>query len=417
VHWGTSFLTALCDKYDGTRLDTLRNVSLTGAPPPPAPHDPSCVYVARAYDLGTPRIADTCAAIVALDLSRSLLASWTDVAAIAAELPRLESLALSHTRIALDTDLSPRAFAHVRDLYLSAADVSWAAACAIARAMPALTTLELAYNGLDSCEQPLYAPQLRSLNLEGNALADWAQIAGALRSAPLTKLVLTDNHITAIPPAQAPLPALHEVVLTGNPIDAWPSLEALESWVPASLALCASLEQLAGACVTGTRGAASADDLRYEAIARLARLDGLDHSPVSPAERRDAERYFVARAHTHPRLAELRARHGGPPPTAADRTLRTKLVDVLVARSTSPPTPATVPSLRAAATRVSLLRTAPLRVLQRRLAIACGGAAHASAVVYAVLQAAAEPIIFPLDDPLQELDAYGVSNDDLLVIT
>jgi len=34
-----------------------------------------------------------------------------------------------------------------------------------------------------------------------------------------------------------------------------------------------------------------------------------------------------------------------------------------------------------------------------------------------VLQAAAEPIIFPLDDPLQELDAYGVSNDDLLVIT
>ena len=66
------------------------------------------------------------------------------------------------------------------------------------------------------------------------------------------------------------------------------------------------------------------------------------------------------------------------------------------------------------ATSLALLKTMPMRLVQRRLVQLCG--ASPSAAIWAVLRSDREPIVIPLDDMMRDLAWFGVASGDMLVV-
>lgn len=411
---GTSFVAALREKYGDT---PTRSVALTGAAPPPALPSPSAVDVATPGPPG--EIAAACPDLRAADLSRSLLATWRDAACIAAQ-PPLTHLVLHETRLEFAPDAP---LPHLMHLGLNAA-AHWDDVARIAPTLPQLTSLDLAGNAIDSLT-PAPLAALRTLNLGSNALASWPDVCEALGHLPsLERLVLTDNRIAHIPLPpihHTYFPQLRSISLVDNPIAAWRDLEALEQWMHRPLALSvgrgAFLEHL------DERSA------RAETIARLASLTELNHTPITPAERAEAERYYVYLARTRnapahdTRLAELARVHDVPltQPTRP-ATLDQKLTRVRIAARARAPDAADAPRIFAddELTELALLRTMPLRLATRRIAAACAAGAHEAAGahmygIFAPPAPSAAPLVTPLEGA-RTLEWYGFGPRDVLVL-
>lgn len=384
-----SFKHALYEKY-GMRAKALRAASLVG-PPPDAPADASCVYVAHGECVDCPHLAS-------LDLSRSLLASWADVACIAAHLP-LTHLTLQHVRLAM-ADVPP--FPHLAHLSLGDSATDWQCAVSLSQAMPKLTSLELAMNGITSLGVCAQLPSLTTLNLEDNALHAWDDIVYALASIPhLTKLVLTGNNLAHICPAAKPaFPCLSEIHIARNALRS-EDLMALETYLAAP----------AWSLVTDAHDRQT----RLETIAQLPKLTELNHTLVTREERVEAERYYLTRTKPgDPRYDTLVHMHGAPA-TAPLPTMHDKVLHLHYVHAQMPPSLDTLANLRKDAKPHTFLKTTALRTVHRRLVALCHVAP--SSDVWAVLAAEPEPIFVQMDDALRDLAWYGVSSGDLLVVS
>lgn len=416
---GGTFLDALRDKYQGSRtpIASLRTASLTGAAPPPALPSASDVDVATAGEDGD--IADACPALRSVDLSRSLIPSWHEATRIARQ-PPLSDLVLQYVTADSETRLeyAPSvALPQLTHLGVNAA-ASWADIVRIAPTLPALMSLDAAGN----CITELTPPELHSLttlNLGSNMIDSWADVCEALGRLPaLERLVLTDNRISHIPPPPIHhtfFPRLVSISLIGNPITAWSDLEALEQWVHGELKL--------------SIGAGSFFDklderaARAETIGRLGSLSALNHTQVTPPERTESERYYVHLARERPdtRVEHLAKVHEITLHAPRQRaTLDQKNASVRVAALSHQLGEEDAQSLLVADhPHVSLLRTMPLRLALRRIALACGIATHeaADAQLFGILQPAepGNPLVTPLDVS-RTLDWYGVRDDDVLVL-
>lgn len=394
----------MAQKYGtGPEVRARSVASLVGAPPPPALADASCVYVRCAYpDGATGPMPYT--HLESIDLSRSLLADWDEVARIAAPLP-LHTLVLQQVRLRRAMQV-PAAFAQLKCLHLNDTRTDWAQALVLGHAMPALTTLQLAHNGIEALGPSQDAgaafPCLTSLHLGGNRLRSSEDLGAALQSiTSLRQLLLSGNELTDLTPMARPLAQLDEVHLADNPLEA-SSVPVLESWMAVPYALV--LPPLKG----------DEEATRLWAIAQLPRLARLNHTPITPHERTDAERYFLTIASPDdPRYGALCAVHGAPV-RAAPRTLRDNMVDLRWARAAHAPAVADVPALRAQAQPLSMLATTPVRSVQRHVARAC--AAPRTASLWAVLAAEPEPLVVAMDDGWQDLAWYGVQSGDLVVL-
>lgn len=414
IQWGTSFLHALHEKYEGHVRAWL---SLTGGAPPPAVPDASSVYVASIDDAEA--IYRACANVTAIDLSYALLPSWDALNNLAAGVPHLDTLVLSyvrrshsHTRLAAPT--APLALPHLTHLALNAAQASWADVCTLSAGLPRLGTLELAANGLSTLATPpadvLCA--LHTLHLQDNAL-DMATVVGALRTLPgLQRLILTNNRVTSVQ-RTSPFPALHTLALQGNALADWPSIEALETLFSVPFAL-----------TLDTPAALAPDEraFRTEAIARLGMLASLNHTPVSPEERQDAERYFLTHAppdaRARPRYRALCTQHGMEPPVdRGPATWQAKLVHVGILCLDHTPAPDEAAALLDAAhTQAALLRTMPLRAVHRRVQSTCPRAKPRDPLLALLRAPSSETLVVPLDDMTSNLDDYGVHDGDALVV-
>ncbi|WFD18773.1 hypothetical protein MCAP1_000984 [Malassezia caprae] len=349
---GVSFVDAMTQKY-GSEARARSVASLVGAPPPPALADASCVYVRCAHPDGASGPMPY-ARLESLDLSRSLLADWDQVAQIAASLP-LHTLVLQQVRLRRTTQV-PAAFAHLQCLYLNDTRTDWAQALVLGHAMPALTTLQLARNEMEtlgaSHDAAAAFPHLTSLHLGGNRLRSCDDIAALQPIASLRQLILSGNEFTTITPMPHPFAQLDDVQFADNPLEA-ASVPALESWMARPYALVLPL--LKGDEKT----------TRLWAIAQLPRLARLHHTPITPHERTDAERYYLTVASPNePRYQALCEVHGAPV-RAAPRTLRDNMLDLCWARAAHAPTTPEVSALRAQAQRLSMLATTPVRSVQR----------------------------------------------------
>ena len=150
ICWGTSFVEALEEKYGSSQcLDTLRTASLVG-PSTRTMHDASCVYVSHAFPGHADEGVMLCPALQELDMSRSLLSSWDQVARITRTLP-LNRLTLQHVRLQKPELVQVSlAFEQLTHLSLGDTATDWAQILVLGSVMPKLTSLELAYNEIDT---------------------------------------------------------------------------------------------------------------------------------------------------------------------------------------------------------------------------------------------------------------------------
>ncbi|KLU81480.1 tubulin-specific chaperone E [Magnaporthiopsis poae ATCC 64411] len=284
------------------RLDELRVAILDGA----------CIDRA---DGGHASIGD-------LDLSRNLLPTLSAVAAICAQLPDLRILRLDGNRFrppaAHDAAIPASAFAHVADLSLDESLLSWADVCSIASHFPALTSLSCGLNLLSTLPTPppaSLAASLTSLNLEYNDFTALSDLAALSALSSLRNLHLKGNNICdvvrdAANPPRFPA-SLQYVDLSYNRIASWGLVDALpacfpglaslrlahnpvyESAAPAAAAVPPA--QLAGGGRSGVSAGAVDEDPYMITIARVACLQHLNFSTITPAERTNAEVFYLSR--------------------------------------------------------------------------------------------------------------------------
>lgn len=230
-----------------------------------------------------------------LDLSRTLIGRWDDVAAITAQMEALEGLQLSFNRLTPPSDPAPLAHAFLRltALALNECALSWTQVLHCAPMWPQLEDLALEGNHICTITNP--GPDLlqtlKSLSLSRNSLDQVSVLA--LASLPrLEQLNLSETGLTRITfPDSGPgehsqmFPALKNLNLDQNSVSEWSVVN--------ELAKLRSLEQFF--C---RRNPLKSSDGNHRTctqllIAKLPQVSLLNGTEVQAEDRRGAELDYI----------------------------------------------------------------------------------------------------------------------------
>ncbi|XP_077342649.1 tubulin-specific chaperone E isoform X6 [Lithobates pipiens] len=214
ANFGVSFLTALIKRYgtndewnekmvvgkkhvelvgfesiqeEQSQLNTLSDISLRGYEVSNAGQEAEILH--------------SCPNISVLNLSKNLLASWENVADIAYQLKKLNTLDLSENRFYLPShpSLLTNAFENLTTLSLNQTGITWKEVLQCAAMWPVLEELHLASNGIASMERPVNCLQcLTLLNISDNNLTDEKQLYALSELPRLKQLIITNNRISSV---------------------------------------------------------------------------------------------------------------------------------------------------------------------------------------------------------------------------
>ncbi|GAA6019519.1 hypothetical protein JCM11491_001322 [Sporobolomyces phaffii] len=289
--------------------------------------------LSRAYEAGQGdgpgnlgKFGATLSGLEVLDLSCTMLPSLDEAARITLSLPKLSILSLNSNRFdAVRDSPSLTGFARLTSIKLNNTLLTWPEIVRIGPSLPNVASLEFGSNRLTSLlgdsTTPLVVaddqlfPRLATLNLETNELANWEDTVQALSDLPsLETLVLDSNRFTtlALPntrPAPFTLRRLRHLTLRRNLLASWStSIDALGDSIhptfPSLRILDIANNPFADVCTAGAPavdfGSAVRDrtllHARLSIIARLPWIDTLEGTPVSAAERDDAEKFWIVNA-------------------------------------------------------------------------------------------------------------------------
>ncbi|SPQ17917.1 ca98271d-0c83-47cc-9465-03b08d6fff4f [Thermothielavioides terrestris] len=249
------------------------------------------------------------------------------------------------------------AFNGVTEFALEDTLLDWNEICHIAAKFPSLATLHAGSNQLPSLTPVAPAPftsTLVSLHLEYNDFSSLADLAPLSAIPSLRNLLLKGNRISHItPPSSASAtsppnfpPSLHYLDISYNQIASWSFVDALPHSFPGLTSLRfthnpiyddpdldddGAPTSLAAPTTTTTqrKGVAKTDEAYMLVVARMPALRTLNFSAVTPADRADAEMFYLSRIARqlaavpeaaepavlarHRRWAELCAAYGEPP--------------------------------------------------------------------------------------------------------
>ncbi|XP_042516490.1 tubulin-folding cofactor E isoform X2 [Macadamia integrifolia] len=270
-----------------------------------------------------------------LDLTGNLLSDWQDVGVICEGLPALEALNLTNNDMMKQISGLPL-LKSIRILVLSSCGITWAQVELLKQSLPAVEELHLMGNNLreimpSSSNFVGGFDSLRLLNLEDNCIATWDEILKLSQLRNLEQLHLNKNNLNHVfYPDYDPWLDLHNgeemmknhykpfenircLLLGGNKIEDQASVDSLNSF-PNLMDIRLSENPIAD---PGRGGLP-----RFILIARLAKVEILNGSEVSPRERKESEIRYVRFVMTkmqgnpeeikklHPRFVELKERHG-----------------------------------------------------------------------------------------------------------
>lgn len=147
------------------------------------------------------------AAATHLDLSHNLLWQPSTVADLINQLPSLTTLDLSYNRLAPPLANPPAN--RLRVLVVNATLLPWRDVLHLARYLPQLEELHACANAIhhldgDGVSLAEALPKLRVLDLDNNALDDWARVARLQQLPCLTRLQLNGNALHRIMDASSP---------------------------------------------------------------------------------------------------------------------------------------------------------------------------------------------------------------------
>ncbi|KLT41510.1 hypothetical protein CC85DRAFT_119993 [Cutaneotrichosporon oleaginosum] len=295
----------------------------------------------------------------ALDLSRNLIATWSDVGDIASHLTGLRVLILNHSRIQDVSSIASEeqkrlrdCFSTVSELHLGKSALSWAEAVDVASLFPSLETLFLNHNSDIVTLSPRHdqnvkaaMARLKVLSIDGCGVDSWSNVACGLSALPsLTTAQLSELGIRSISPrGSAPaFPYLTGLTLVDTHISMWADIDRLDDWTSGRLQKlrisCAGCED--GVPKQNTDPLRMSGDVRSDRpllIAKLAALKSLNGSNVTSAERWDSELFYIHYVDRLPaaerdawgRYTELIQKHDvGPkaPPLKVSSNLKSKMI-------------------------------------------------------------------------------------------
>ncbi|KAH9323023.1 hypothetical protein KI387_017662 [Taxus chinensis] len=285
-----------------------------------------------------------------LDLRGNLLPDLQALGLVCEQLPALRVLDLSDSRMKIRSDLLPM-FSNLRTLVLNNCGIAWEQVEKLKESLPTIEELHLGGNKLRTIEPSVEESSfgsvsspstfvqgfdsLRLLSLEGNEIESWEEIVKLSHLARLEQLHLNKNMIKHVFYPQYPIldhsslnriespNVLHKpfknlrcLLLGGNKIEDWASLDALNNF-PSLMEVRLSDNPISDP----TKGGAS----RYILIARLSKIVMLNGSEVKLRERKDSEIRYLRLVMTtrqgksqeeilqqHPRFSELKALHDVP---------------------------------------------------------------------------------------------------------
>ncbi|XP_041642028.1 tubulin-specific chaperone E isoform X1 [Cheilinus undulatus] len=266
-----------------------------------------------------------------LDLSKTLMSRWEDVASVTRQLDHLEGLQLSSNRLRLSSEPSAHgeAFLRLKTLALNSCDLTWPQILECAPMWPQLEVLSVEGNNITELQRPEGVLQtLKTLSLCENPLNQdtLLQIAALprLEELNLSKTGLTELRFEDAAPGSvtAMFPALRNLYLDHNSISEWSVVDELAK-LPSLLKLSCLSNRLAskdGNPQTATQ----------LLIAKMGRLVVLNRCEIHPDERRGAELDYLKMfgeewlkagggrqpdsqfTHQHPRYLTLIDKYGAP---------------------------------------------------------------------------------------------------------
>ncbi|QUC17862.1 uncharacterized protein UV8b_02103 [Ustilaginoidea virens] len=251
-------------------------------------------------------IADTCPSIVHVDLSRNLFETIDPVVRICAELRQLRKLSLNGNRfrdVLLDCLVEgvSDAFRGVAELSLEETLLSWEELCAVAVRCPSLAALNVGSNQLAHISNVNYchlSSHLTSINLEFNDFVALSDLESLASLTSLRNLHLKGNNIASASRsgASGPVfaPSLQYLDLSYNNISGWYFVDALPIHFPGLSALRLSHNPVYDAKDDGKK-ASSSEESHMFTIGRLANLKSLNFAAVKPADRTNAEMFYLSR--------------------------------------------------------------------------------------------------------------------------
>ncbi|KAM9857493.1 tubulin-specific chaperone E [Aulostomus maculatus] len=296
VSFGSDYLTALQQLYqmDGEAEEVLTDViSVWGGVKERSFESLQSVLLVRSEVNGPGadgEIRNTTPNVRWLDLTRTLLSCWEDVATITQQLEQLEGLQLSYNRLRLPSDPSAhhQAFSNLKVLSLIGCDLTWTQILDCAPMWPQLEDLCVEDNNITELQRPEVVLQsLKCLNLSRNPLLQDSVLSLAalpsLEQLNLSKTGLTAIRFDDVPAGSqtAMFPALKKLNLSDNNITEWSVVNELSKLSNLAELLCRGNRLLSS---DGNRK--TADQM---VIAKLGRLLFLNNSKISPEDRRGAE--------------------------------------------------------------------------------------------------------------------------------
>lgn len=249
-------------------------------------------------------VGDACPKAGELDLSRNMFEEWREVASICEQLERLRNLRVDGNRfrdttlIEVERERCLKAFANINTLRLEENLLPWEELARLTNLFPTLTTFGASSNLYTMLGKETLNPTITDLTLEDNHLPSLSSIGSLTKLPHLQRLVLKSNKISEISSSDASMPVfpptLTEVDLSFNEISTWSFIESLAHVFPGLISLRVSHNPLYESLRAPDGRALTADDGYMLTLARLGNLKTLNHSPINPKERLNAESYYLS---------------------------------------------------------------------------------------------------------------------------
>ncbi|KAF3616865.1 Tubulin-folding cofactor E [Capsicum annuum] len=371
-----------------------------------------------------------------LDLTGNLLFDWREIAAICKDLPALVTLNLSYNIMSHDISGMPL-LNHIKVVVLNHTGICWKQVEMLKDSLPLVEELHLMGNKLRGIT-PLSSDivhgfdSLRLLNLENNFIASWDEILKLSQLKRLEQLFLNNNCISHIwypdhnslskPPNShellgesfRPFQNLCCLLVGGNKIEDFSSIDTLNLF-PNLLDIRLSENPIADPGKGGVP--------RFVFIARLAKVEILNGSQVSPRERKESEiryvRLVMSKCHDnpeeikklHPRFAELKKFHGIENEKVANgATVPQKMSSSLIS--------ITLKCVAASiGEKAPLTKKLPATTTVAKLKILCESFFKIKSVKPKLfLQEEGSPLPTLLDDDMTSLFDFGVGNGSTILV-
>jgi hypothetical protein len=217
----------------------------------------------------------------------------------------------------------------VQILTLVSTLLSWSDIMLISESFPNLKELHIGHNRISCLHGLPTFNSLKVLDLEYNNFQSWKDIESLEIMQSLSNLNLANNSINSIVFNPNSFQQLKTLNLSNNAVDSWLDVHQLNKF-PALVNI-----RLAGNPIVKP---IDEERIHVFLIGRLAKATRINGSHVSSSTRRDAECYYLSRAHLdrelsnfkvlHPLYEDLCAIHGTPTSKKEDKTIADGLLEL-----------------------------------------------------------------------------------------